>query len=117
MINIRTVEEMEALKKEGFDERVYLDSLGVKYINIPMGGKIGYSPDMILDIDKGIKNADGEVMIHCRSAGRATYAFVAWLINYQNTSVDDAVTIGKKMRLRFTVEDLLGYDLFYGKRE
>jgi hypothetical protein len=31
--------------------------------------------------------------------------------------VDDAISLGKKMRLRFTVEDLLGYELYYDKRE
>ena len=117
VINIRTPEEMEELKKNGFDEPAFLDSLGIKYVNIPMGGAAGYAPEMIKQIDEAINEKQGAAMIHCRSAGRATYAFVAWLINYQNMPVDDAITFGKKMRLRFTVEDLLGYELYYGKRE
>ena len=54
-------------------------------------------------------------MIHCRGAGRATNALVAWLINYQHMPVNDAFTLGKKMQMRFYIEDLLGYELTFDK--
>jgi hypothetical protein len=41
---------------------------------------------------------------------------VAWLINYQHVPVDEAIALGKKMELRFYLEDLLGYELSFDKK-
>ena len=117
VINVRTPEEMEALKKEGFDEEVFLDSLGIKYLNLPIGGKAGYSKEVIDNINSALASSKGSAMIHCRSAGRATNAWVAWLINYDNIPVNTAITLGKQMQLKFNLEDLLGYDLYYDKNK
>ena len=117
VINVRTPEEMETLYKEGFDEKAFLDSLGIAYLNVPIGGKYGYSKDVIESINSALELSDGSAMIHCRSAGRATNAWVAWLINYRHLPVNDAILLGKQMQLRFYIEDLLGYELHYNKKE
>ena len=117
VVNIRTPEEMETLKADGFDEELLLDSLAIRYVLVPMGGKAGYSPEQIQKIDEGIKSSTGKIMIHCRSAGRATNAFVSWLINYRDVGVDDAINLGKQMRLKFTIEDLLGYELSFDRKK
>ena len=51
VINVRTPEEMEDLKEGGFDEQVFLDSLGITYVNLPIGGKAGYSSEVINKIN------------------------------------------------------------------
>jgi protein tyrosine phosphatase (PTP) superfamily phosphohydrolase (DUF442 family) len=117
VINVRTPEEMAALKKEGFNEEALLDSLRIPYKNIPIGGSSGFTKEAIDNIDSAIKENSGNIMIHCRSAGRATNAWVAWLINYNHIPVDQAVTLGKHMQMRFYLEDLLGYELSFGKKE
>jgi protein tyrosine phosphatase (PTP) superfamily phosphohydrolase (DUF442 family) len=116
VINVRTPEEMEQLKREGFDEKWFLDSLGIPYVQVPIGGAAGFSPDAIKNINSAIENYPGEVMIHCRGAGRATNVLVAWLINYQNMPMNDAFTLGKQMEMRFYIEDLLGYELSFDKK-
>ena len=117
VINIRTPEEMEALEKEkGFDEASFLDSLGIPYVMASIGGKTGYTVEAIEKINEAILGHNGNIMIHCRSAGRATNAWVAWLINYYKMPVDDAISLGKKMQLHFYIEDLLGYELSFGKK-
>ena len=55
-------------------------------------------------------------MIHCRTAGRATNAWMAWLINYYDVPVDDAIDLGKQMRFKLYLEDLLGYELSYREK-
>ena len=46
VINLRTAGEMTLVN---YNEANYLDSIGIKYVHIPMGGIIGYPPE---DIEK-----------------------------------------------------------------
>jgi len=118
VINIRTPEEMDGLKKDGFDEAAFLDSLNIPYINIPIGGKAGFTSKAIQEIDSVIKKyPQARIMIHCRSAARATNAWMAWLINYEDIPVNDAIDMGRKMQFSFILEDLLGYDLSFGQKQ
>ena len=116
IINIRTPEEIEIIKEKGFDEAAFSDSLNITYVNIPIGGKAGFTEKAIQDINDAIQLYDGNIMIHCRSAGRATNAWMAWLINYYDIPVNDVITLGKQMQFRLYLEDLLGYELSYSKK-
>lgn len=117
VINIRTPQEIEALKMEGFDEQAFLDSLGIAYINIPIGGGAGFTREAIVRIDEAIQKHSGKMLIHCRTANRATMAWVAWLINYRDMPVNDAFALGRKMQLNLEMEYLLGFELTYEKKE
>ena len=81
IINLRTKGEMDDLD---FDEANEAEKLGIKYEHYPMGGSDGYNPDVIKKMGKQIEKTKGQVLIHCRSAGRATYAWMAWMVRYQN---------------------------------
>jgi protein tyrosine phosphatase (PTP) superfamily phosphohydrolase (DUF442 family) len=117
VINIRTTEEMDVLKKEGYDEAAFLDSIDIPYVHIPIGGNAGFTSTAIQEIDDAIKKYDqGKVMVHCRSAARATNAWMAWLINYDDIPVNDAIDMGRKMQFSFYLENLLGYELSFGKK-
>ena len=113
IINVRTPEEMEIIKENGFDEEAFSDSLNIAYVNIPIGGNFGFNQKAINDINDAIQLHDGNVMIHCGGAGRATNAWMAWLINYYDIPIDDAISLGKQMQFRFYLEDLLGYELSF----
>ena len=63
-----------------------------------------------------MKSVDGKVLIHCRGAGRATYAWMAWLIRYENYSIDEAVQLGSKSRFAVPFFDLLGYPITIQKK-
>ena len=67
------------------------------------------------EINDAIILHEGTVLIHCRGAGRATNAWMAWLINYYDVPIDDAISLGKQMQFRFYFEDLLGYELSFSK--
>jgi len=108
IINLRTQGEMEALD---YDEAAQAKKLGIKYEHYPMGGADGYNPDVIKEMGKQIKKSKGQVLIHCRSAGRATYAWMAWMVRYQDISIDEAVELGSKMRFSLPFADLLGYPI------
>jgi protein tyrosine phosphatase (PTP) superfamily phosphohydrolase (DUF442 family) len=116
IINVRTHEEMAIIKENGFDEEAFSDSLNIPYVNIPIGGDAGFTQKAINDINDAIQLHDGNVMIHCRAAGRATNAWIAWLTNYYNVSLDDAIILGKQMQFKLYLEDLLGYELSYREK-
>jgi uncharacterized protein (TIGR01244 family) len=113
VVNLRTKDEMIHLS---FDEAKHLKSSGVKYIHIPIGGPEDYKPEVIEKMGKKMKSVDGKVLIHCRGAGRATYAWMAWLVNFENYSIDEAVVLGSKARFYVPFFDLLGYPITIEKK-
>lgn len=113
VVNLRTEDEMDHLS---FDESKYLKSKKIKYIHIPMGGDAGYKAEAIDKMGKAINKSDGKVLIHCRSAGRATYSWMAWLVRYQDYSIDEAVRMGSKARFTVPFFDLLGYPVTFQKK-
>ena len=113
VVNLRTDDEMNYLN---YDQAKYLKSKKIEYIHIPMGGDDGYKADAIDKMGKKINETEGKVLIHCRSAGRATYAWMAWLIRYQDYSIDEAVRLGSKARFNVPFFDLLGYPITIQKK-
>ena len=111
VVNLRTIKEMETIKKENFDEVDVINKLSMKYINIQMGGNAKYSPQMVDSLAQAIVENKGKILIHCRSAGRVSYLWAAYLIKYQGLTIDDAINIAKKIKYSFTLEKLLGYPL------
>lgn len=117
IINIRTNQEVMTHDKEAYPEEDYVKEIGLKYIQIPIGGDAGYTPEAIARIDHAIGETQGKVLIHCRSAVRATLAWMAWLVRYRDFSLDKAVELGKKARFSFPLEDLLGFPVSFQKAE
>ena len=108
-INIRADEEIEEHTSEFFNEEEYLKAEGIDYYHINVGGNEGYNPEMVGQIAERINDSNGKVMIHCRSAVRATLVWMAWLVRYQDYKIDDAVRLGKMMRYSYPFEELLGF--------
>lgn len=113
VVNLRTADEMTYLN---YDEAEYLQKKGIHYIHIPMGGDDGYKPEAIEQMGDFLMSADNKVLIHCRGAGRATYAWMAWMIRFQNYSIDQAVQLGSKARFSVPFFDLLGFPITIQKK-
>lgn len=113
VVNLRTADELSFLS---FDEEKYLKKRKIDYIHIPMGGNDGYPPEAIEKMNKMLKSAEGKVLIHCRGAGRATYAWMAWLIRFQSYSIDEAILLGSKARFSVPFFDLLGFPITIQKK-
>ena len=68
-----------------FDEKAYVEELGMKYHNIPMSArkpseeKVG----QFLDLVEGIKEMDGRVHIHCKAGADRTGMF-SWIYKQKN---------------------------------
>ena len=81
VVNLRMPEELTRL---GFDEAKLIESLGMKYVHIPLRGggspENAYSPDNLRRFSEVMKSADGKVLLHCTVAWRASHIWAAYLI-------------------------------------
>lgn len=116
VVNIRTEKEIIKFEKENPGIESILDNLDIEYISIPMGGDIGYSPDFVETFAKAYEANEGKTLLHCASGGRASHLWVAYMANYKNIPINEAVDIGKQMKVKLPFEDLLGYEVKIDKK-
>ena len=117
VINLRTDSEMETHEKEKFDEDSLVTDLGMTYLHFPMGGKVGYSTQVVDTFAQTLDTLNVNTFIHCKVGGRVSYLWVAYLIRHKNVAIDDAIDIGKKMKFSFALEDLVGFPFSMRKKE
>lgn len=113
IVNLRTPSEMENRDYVPFDEKAVVDSLGMQYVNIPLGGdEYPYTPDAVKKFADAIVTADGKVFLHCTVARRASHMFAAYLILYRNFTPDKAIEYAKAINFGdWPIEGLLGKKL------
>lgn len=88
IINCRTGGEMHAV---GFDEAVLARSLGVDYVEIPLGGNEGYEPRDVQALKEALASRpDGKVLLHCATGGRAALLWVAHLATNEGLTLEQA---------------------------
>lgn len=117
VINLRTDKEMETHMKEKFDEDSLITNLGMTYFQFPVGGDAGYSTQVVDTLAYVLDKHQGRAFIHCKIGGRVSYVWVAYLIRHKNVPIDEAIDIGKRMKFKFLLEDLIGYSLSMRKKE
>jgi uncharacterized protein (TIGR01244 family) len=120
VVNLRMPEEMARV---GFDEKALVESLGMKYVHLPMRGsaEAPYAPSAITKFADAVKGANGKVLLHCTIAWRASHLWAAYLIQEkgvpENIALDYARSINLMDGHRVTadgkqpVEDFLGRKL------
>lgn len=113
VVNLRTPQEMENREYVPFDEAAVVDSLGMEYVHIPLGGdEYPYTPDAVKKFADAIANADGKVLLHCTVARRASHMFAAYLILYRNFTPEKAIEYAKAINFGdWPIEGLLGKKL------
>ena len=74
VVNMRSRQETADL---GFDERAEVEARGMTYVEIPMGGQDGVSPDIVEALGLTLDTAEVKVVLHCRSGTRAAHAYGA----------------------------------------
>lgn len=113
VINLRTDQEMSNRDYVPFDEKKLLDSLGLKYIHIPLGGSdTPYNPQALKKFAEEYENAEGNVLLHCTVAWRASHMFAAYLVEYKKFSPAKAIEYAKAINFgELPIEGLLGRKL------
>jgi len=100
VVNLRTDGEMNNRDIVPYDEASYIDSLGMKYVHIPLGGKENpYTPEALIKFNEAIKQTDGKVLLHCTVAWRASHLWTAYLVKYKGLDIDTAIELGRQINL------------------
>ncbi len=113
VVNLRTTAEMDDRERVPFDEAAVVDSLGMEYVHIPLGGDDHpYTPDAVSRFADVLERHDGLVLLHCTVAWRASYMWSAYLVTEQGFSLDAAMARGESMAIGdLPIEGLLGRPL------
>ncbi|HEY4133443.1 MAG TPA: sulfur transferase domain-containing protein [Gemmatimonadaceae bacterium] len=103
VINLRTPEEMKRSVK--FDEPALIQSLGMRYVYIPMRGnaEFPYSPEAVAKLASAVKSANGKVLLHCTVAWRASHLWAAYLIKERGVPVQTALANARAINLMDTM--------------
>jgi uncharacterized protein (TIGR01244 family) len=76
VINSRTPEETADLP---FDLKAAVEARGMRYVEMPVGGRHGATPAHVLELDSLLATLDGPVVMHCRSGTRSAHIYAAHL--------------------------------------
>jgi protein tyrosine phosphatase (PTP) superfamily phosphohydrolase (DUF442 family) len=119
VVNLRMPEEMARV---GFDEKALVESLGMKYVHIPMRGsaEAPYAPVAITKFADAVKTANGKVLLHCTVAWRASHLYGAYLIQEkgvpESMALDHARAINLMDEHRMSADGKQPIEEFLGKK-
>lgn len=99
VINLRTTDEMADKKEVSYDEAKAVKELGLDYIHIPMSGRKKYSEASLDEFIQAYDAHDGKVLLHCRSAKRASQLWGAFLVKHEGMKLEDAKRLAKSINL------------------
>jgi len=119
VISFRTPHEMDNRNIVPFDEAAKARELGMKYVNIPLGGdKHPYSPEALAAFAKVMGETEGKTLIHCTVAWRASHMWAAYLTKYKGMDINTAAAHGRAANMGVQpLEGLLGGDVSYSRPE
>lgn len=115
IINLRTEKENNEYSDDAYNEQSIVKELGFEYYEIPVSGIEGYSPEKLEAVSIQINDND-KILLHCRTAGRATQFFMAYLIKNKGYTINEAVDIGKRLRYSLPLEQLLDIEIKMEKK-
>lgn len=85
IVNSRTPEETASL---AFDMRREVESRGMRYVEMPIGGPYGADPEHTVALGELLAELDGDIVMHCRSGTRSAHLYSAHLMS-QDPSIDN----------------------------
>ena len=100
VVNLRTPAETSDRKRVPYDEAALAASLGLEYVNLPMGDDAHpYTTAAVDSLATILARQDGNVLLHCTVGWRATHMWVAYLVRHQGWTFDDALQRGEHVAL------------------
>jgi uncharacterized protein (TIGR01244 family) len=108
VVNLRSDKENKEFTETAFNEKNIVEELGMSYVSIPMGERTSYRPQTVDTFALVLAAHTGKAFIHCMSGGRVTYLWIAYLVRHRGYSLDEAVTVGKRIKYPTYLDDLLG---------
>ncbi len=116
VISLRTSYEMDNREVVPFDEAAALKEQGLGYVHIPLGGlDTPYNPEAVTELAQAIEQAEGNVLLHCTVAWRASHLWTAYLIRQLDVPVADAIAVARQLNFGdIPLEGFLGQSLQIG---
>ncbi len=94
-----------------WDEKALVDSLGLRFVSIPMPYPITAITDEQLDaFDALMESTDEPMVLHCGSGNRVAGLWTVWLVERKGLDPDEALRLGDRAgmtRIRPVVEERL----------
>lgn len=98
---VRTVIDLRQPGEDrGFDETHVAESLGLRYVRIPVAGAEGLDAANVRAVHQALRQSQGPVLLHCASGNRA--GAVLGLVNarYEHASPEQALQLGQRAGLK-----------------
>ncbi len=96
VVNIRHPEELLRLD---FDEEAAADSLGLRYITIPVAPAT-FSTEDVDRFAEVVNSSEEPILLHCASSNRVGGMWAAYLVRHRGVDLEKAIAIGKTAGLR-----------------
>jgi uncharacterized protein (TIGR01244 family) len=93
VIDLRTEDE-----PRGFDEPAVVESLGMRYESLPIGGADDLSDANAKALKSLIAESDGPVLVHCGSGNRVG-ALLSLVARSDGLTIEESITYGRKFGL------------------
>jgi len=97
-----------------WDEKALADSLGMKFVTIPMGYPIeSIRDEWVEQFDRLMSGAERPMLAHCSSGNRVAGLWAVWLAERKGVPAAEAIELGTEAgmtRLRPVVEKRLAAD-------
>jgi uncharacterized protein (TIGR01244 family) len=101
VVNTRTPAEYEDREEVPFDEEKVVRELGMTYVSIPLGGDDHpYEKAAVERFAEALAANNGQVVIHCLYGIRAVYLWMAYLVQNEGLSLEQAMVRGEAMMLK-----------------
>lgn len=114
VISLRSDRELSDRRNVPFDEPALVRSLGMEFIQAPLGVSWHYTPEALDRVAEAIKKYDGNVLLHCTVGFRATTVWAAHRARDCGMSLDEALAEGRQMGLGIdNIEALVGRKVEY----
>lgn len=99
VICLRSDRELADRKAVPFDEPALVKSLGMEFVQAPLGASWHYTPETLARIDEAMKKFGGNVLLHCTVGFRATTAWAAHRARFGGLTLEEALAEGREMGL------------------
>ena len=97
-----------------WDEKAVVDSLGMRFVSIPMPNPVTGITDEQVDLFAEFMSGDhGRVVLHCGSGNRMSGLWAVWLVEKEGLSPEEALDLAERTGMkgvRPVVEQRLGIE-------
>ncbi|EED37656.1 MULTISPECIES: fused DSP-PTPase phosphatase/NAD kinase-like protein [Stenotrophomonas] len=97
---VRTVIDLRQPDEDrGFDEAGVAESLGLRYVRIPVAGADGLDAANLRAVHQALQQSAGPVLLHCASGNRAGAVLGLVTAHYEHASPEQALQLGQRAGL------------------